>query len=57
MEKLKKESINVAGVVCHVGKQEDCTQLIQEVGVCIPVALLILLHDMKFSMSRYEVMI
>ena len=33
VEKLKEENCNVAGVVCHVGKQEDRTQLIQEVGV------------------------
>ena len=33
VEKLKKENITVAGTVCHVGKQEDRTQLIQEVGV------------------------
>ena len=33
VEKLKEENIKVAGVVCHVGKQEDRTQLIQEVGV------------------------
>ena len=33
VEKLKEENINVAGTVCHVGKQEDRTQLIQEVGI------------------------
>ena len=33
VEKLKEENITVAGTVCHVGKQEDRTQLIQEVGV------------------------
>ena len=32
VEKLKEENIDVAGVVCHVGKQEDCTRLIQEVN-------------------------
>ena len=32
VEKLKEENINVAGIVCHVGKQKDCTQLIQEVS-------------------------
>ena len=32
VEKLKEENINVAGIVCHVGKQEDRTQLIQEVS-------------------------
>ena len=32
VEKLKEENINVAGTVCHVGKQEDRTQLIQEVS-------------------------
>ena len=33
VEELKEENINVAGIVCHVGKQEDCTQLIQEVNM------------------------
>ena len=33
VEKLKEENIDVAGVVCHVGKQEDRTQLIKEVGM------------------------
>ena len=32
VEKLKEENIDVAGIVCHVGKQEDRTQLIQEVN-------------------------
>ena len=35
VEKLKEEKINVAGVVCHVGKQDDRTQLIQEVDIYI----------------------
>ena len=30
VEKLKEEKLDIAGVVCHVGKQEDRTQLIQE---------------------------
>ncbi|XP_065911351.1 dehydrogenase/reductase SDR family member 4-like [Dysidea avara] len=30
VEKLKEDSINVAGMVCHVGKEEDRKQLIQE---------------------------
>ena len=33
VEKLKEENITVAGTVCHVGKQEDRIQLIQEVSV------------------------
>ena len=33
MEKLKEENINVASTVCHVGKQQDCTQLIKEVSI------------------------
>lgn len=32
VKKLKEENINVAGTVCHVGKQQDRTQLIQEVS-------------------------
>ena len=32
VEKLKEDSINVAGMVCHVGKEEDRRQIIQEVG-------------------------
>ena len=32
VEKLKEDSINVAGMVCHVGKEEDRKQLIQEVS-------------------------
>ena len=28
--KLKSEGLNVDGVVCHVGKQEDRTQLLQK---------------------------
>ena len=31
VEKLKEDSINVDGMVCHVGKEEDRKQLIQEV--------------------------
>ena len=31
VEKLREDSINVAGMVCHVGKEEDRKQLIQEV--------------------------
>ena len=31
VEKLKEDNINVAGMVCHVGKEEDRKQLIQEV--------------------------
>ncbi|XP_065913071.1 dehydrogenase/reductase SDR family member 4-like [Dysidea avara] len=30
VEKLKEDNINVAGMVCHVGKEEDRKQLIQE---------------------------
>ena len=33
VEKLKEENITVAGTVCHVGKHEDRTQLIQKVSV------------------------
>jgi len=32
VEMLKEDSINVAGMVCHVGKEEDRKQLIQKVS-------------------------
>ena len=35
VEKLKEENINVAGTVCHVGKGQDRTHLIQEVGTTL----------------------
>ena len=35
VEKLKEENITVAGTVCHVGKQEHRTQLIQEASFIV----------------------
>ena len=53
VEKLKEENITVAGTVCHVGKQEHRTQLIQEASfivhcivICIHTIDLENFHDL-----------
>ena len=58
VEKLKEDSINVAGMVCHVGKEEDRKQLIQEVnhiaihikGWCLRIPLK--KHDQRNNISQ-----
>ena len=52
VEKLKEEKLDVAGVVCHVGKQEDRTQLIKEASEINVVAVGTVYRTILFSLKN-----
>ena len=58
VEKLKEENITVAGTVCHVGKHEHRTQLIQEASFIVH-CMVICMHtiDLENFHDLYSVII